>query len=76
MRDNTLEALKYYHHALTVLINCYDEAEMGKKEHYLNASPTATLEMEFLTPAQRALTTDCAKVHISIGQIQKQLNDF
>jgi tetratricopeptide (TPR) repeat protein len=30
MRDNTLEALKYYHHALNVLINCYDNAEIDK----------------------------------------------
>jgi hypothetical protein len=51
MRDNTLEALKYYHHALTVLINCYDEAEQLKKESYFTNSPQASLEVEQLTPA-------------------------
>jgi len=33
MRDNTLEALKYYHHSLNVLINCYDNAETDKQKN-------------------------------------------
>jgi hypothetical protein len=37
MRDNTLEALKYYHHALNVLINCYDNAETDKHNNAKSA---------------------------------------
>ena len=63
MQDEPSEALRYYEHALNVLKNTPDY-------------PSITESMKNqLTPEQITLLADVAKVHVSIGHIQRTFGE-
>lgn len=74
MQDENVESLRYYQHALNVLKNCpdYPAREIADFRRHGGRS-----EPEFLLrPEQVTLAVDLAKVHVSIGHLQKQFGEM